>query len=520
MKKLILFFSIVFLLMVSCPYVVLAGNNDGTYIQNGVISQTVHFSQDNDIKWIQPVSAYINRLYNYPDGYALEYPNNMWVDDSLSAIKTVIADNGTQIEIYRDNFNNTVHNANGYISYSNKFIKCPDNYVQMDKNVVINGMQTHLLQWQRVPLTTVANDKNYYLSAEYIKNSQEVYTVFIKSSSPVDRFMPLINSFAKIEAQGTARINGIHTFQTKGINEETALLYKNYFGPDATLRWGIFENSALVDMSYLKNMESKLDYSFDFVVWYKALGTDFPAKELETAYNNHKCVELTLQYPLSANLTYDILNGKYDAYLRSYAVQLKNFKHPVLFRLNNEMNGDWCSYSSIYTSKDTELFKAVWRHTYDIFQQVGVNNALWVFNPNDNSFPGFKWNNALNYFPGDAYVDIIGLTGYNTGTYYKGEVWREFDSIYRPVYTDYSNAFKYPFMITEFGCNSVGGDKIQWLQAMFADIGSFNNIKVAIWFNGTDLDGNGNPARIYRIDENETILQTFKDGLKQFQVHN
>ena len=43
------------------------------------------------------------------------------------------------------------------------------------------------------------------------------------------------------------------------------------------------------------------------------------------------------------------------------------------------------------------------------------HNVLWVWNPNEKSFPNFTWNAMELYYPGNEYVDIIGLTGYNTG---------------------------------------------------------------------------------------------------------
>jgi beta-mannanase len=123
----------------------------------------------------------------------------------------------------------------------------------------------------------------------------------------------------------------------------------------------------------------------------------------------------------------------------------------------------------------------------------------------------------MNYFPGSAYVDIIGLTGYNTGTYYEGERWREFAAIYDPLYAEYEKRFALPFMITEFGSNSVGGDKARWLQDMFAHIDRYPRIKAAIFFSSTDLDSNQQPARIYRIDETEAVLDTVKQGLARYQ---
>ncbi len=516
MHKRILLLALIICFIIPANLTAWAGEPGDTYIQNGLVTAEVNFNGANDIKQIQHLSAYCDRLTDYANGYVINYPSNMWVDASLSRIKTSLADNNTRIEIYRDDFTNTVHYAQGYINYSNRYIKAPENTLQMDKNLVIQGVKVHVLQWQRAALSAINNDQNYYLSAEFSSSNKLVYTILIKSNQPVDQFMWVINSFELIPIQGQARINKSFGPTEKTFNPETAAFYKKYFKPEAGQSWGIFENSALADITYLNNLEQRLDYKFDFLVWYKSIGTDFPQQEMETAYKNNKYVELTLQYPLGNNLSYAILNGQYDTYLRNYALKVKDFKHPVLFRLNNEMNGDWCSYSSLYTSKDTELYKAVWRHTYNIFKTAGVDNAVWVWNPNDASFPGFKWNHALNYFPGEAYVDVIGLTGYNTGNYYPGETWREFNNIYQPLYDEYNVVFKYPFMITEFGCNSVGGDKTQWVEQMFSSMPGYPKIKVAIWFNGTDLDANGQPARIYRLDDTESSLQTFKAGLSKY----
>ena len=186
-------------------------------------------------------------------------------------------------------------------------------------------------------------------------------------------------------------------------------------------------------MDYLTALEDKLGYKFPVLVHYQMLDEYFPAVGLERAYENQRYVELTLQtvYSGEANalgagkspsaaVVYDILDGKYDDFLADYARQLKDFGHPVLFRLNNEMNGDWCWYSAFYTGKDTDLYKALWRYIHDIFVQNGVDNVVWVWNPHDLSRPAFEWNSYLLYYPGDEYVDVVGMTGYNTGPIFPG----------------------------------------------------------------------------------------------------
>ncbi|QXM05316.1 glycoside hydrolase family 26 protein [Crassaminicella indica] len=463
---------------------------------------------------------------NYADGYMINYPKDMWVDTTLSSVKTVIGNEKREIEIYYDDFRNTHHSSMGYINYSNAFIKnSTDHYKEYENMILVNGMQTHLLKWSRKKLSRVENDKNYYVSAEIIKNSHEVYTIFIKSATPFENYeeyMDIINSFQLIEKVDNHHINVKFKPVQKNLNDETKAFYQKYFLESDKLRWGIFEYTAPKSFWYLNALEDKIDYTFQFLVRYQSLDVPFPMEEMVNAYKNNRYVELTLQTMHmgqdNSSITYDILDGKYDDYFQRYAKKIKEFNHPILFRLNNEMNGDWCVYSSYYSSKDTNLYKEVWRYVYKIFEENGVDNVLWVWNPNDVSFPNFKWNHYLNYYPGDQYVDIIGLTGYNTGTYYQGEKWREFDEIYPQLYSEYISIFEQPFMITEFGSNEIGGDKVKWINDMFDGFSSnqYKNIKVAIWWNGIDWDKNMNPARIYRMDRREEFINTFRERLKYF----
>ena len=81
---------------------------------------------------------------------------------------------------------------------------------------------------------------------------------------------------------------------------------------------------------------------------------------------------------------------------------------------------------------------------------------------------------------------------------------------------DYSDWFDKPFMITEFGSNSVGGDKAAWIDSMFREIPEYKRIKVAIWWSGIDLDEAGRPGRVYLLDENDTTVDAFRRGLKNY----
>lgn len=492
-----------------------------TYIENGEKTSNPRMYPYDNFQLIKTINGSTNRIYDYPRGYAVNYPAGFEVDTSLAEIKTVLKDQHTQIEIYWDDLTGSEYNAASYQQISNYFLNFRiEHQLQDEQYININGYQAHLLKWTRPVLKQVDNDKNHYLSLEITISPTEVYTILVKSTRPVNSILPYLTTFELIEKKGAAKNSAVFEPAEKEWNQETTEFFDNYFSNQAGVNWGIYEYTAPESLDFLQQLENKLGYRFEFLTHYHTFHTPFPVKEMQNAYSDKRYVELTLQtmwFKRDNNSTsYQILNGDYDTYFKNYALAAKEFGHPILFRFNNEMNAQWCSYSSYFTSKDTELFKETWRHIYTIFKENGANNVLWIWNPHDIAFPTFKWNHALNYFPGSEYVDIIGLTGYNTGTYYEGEKWRTFSQIYEPLYTQYCLIFNYPFMITEFASSSVGGNKQNWIADMFKQIKRFTRIKVAVWFNGVDFDSNMQQARKYRLDDTQPVVDAFNHGFAEY----
>ena len=55
-------------------------------------------------------------------------------------------------------------------------------------------------------------------------------------------------------------------------------------------------------------------------------------------------------------------------------------------------------------------FVAAWRHIHDLFAAAGANNVIWMWNPNIvNPMPNVE---LAPYWPGSAYVNWVGITGY------------------------------------------------------------------------------------------------------------
>ena len=348
-----------------------------------------------------------------------------------------------------------------------------------------------------------------------------------------DRLVELAENTLVFDPLGTPQYDTLYApspFQKGRLSAETQALYDSLNDFSAPMGWGIFLQDFYVSGfdNELTAMEKKLDYTFPLVLYYRHFPThEFPSEVMQENYEAGRLVELTLQLTDNNNTDMfakspllEIYRGNMDQELRTWARAAADFGHPFLFRLNNEMNSDWTSYGGVVNMADPAIFTAVWQRIYRIFEEEGVDNCLWIFNPHDRQAPPSDWNNSLAYYPGNEYVHLIGVTGYNNGTYYTqwAEEWREFDEIYDQIWQEYSPRFgQFPWIITEFASSGIGGDKVAWINNMFDHIENYPNIRMAVWFSFADFDdaNGGTPARTYWLDETPETLEAFRLGLKK-----
>jgi len=463
---------------------------------------------------------------NYVDGYSLHVEKGMQVDMTFSSVRAVLENEDKRIEIYKQDVA-AVGRAT-YINYSNQFLENDtDHFLYSNRSQWIRGRYVTATVWSRNKLARVENDRNHYVCLE-IPAGWDVYTVFVKSRDPASAstgYAYLARNFSTFAPLVAARDSVSHAVdvEKRGWSGETTAFYERSFCENAPLVWGVFEPvSNWGSYTRIDYYERYFEYEFPIILNYSDFkhrpGQPGLRERLENAHMRGKTLQLTLQTNNGdggGNMVYAILNGEYDEFLQDYADTIADFGQPVLFRPGNEMNGDWTPYSSFHTSKDTEVFKAFYRYIYGIFENAGANNVIWVWNPNGKSYPDFKWNNELMYYPGDAYVDVIGMTMYNTGTFYSstGERWKEFRDLYDDLYARYSMLFGQPLMITEFASASMGGDKEAWVERMFADIQQYERIKIAVWWDHCDFDAAGNVSRSYIIEETPELMQIFRRNL-------
>lgn len=170
-----------------------------------------------------------------------------------------------------------------------------------------------------------------------------------------------------------------------------------------------------------------------------------------------------------------IARGDYDFYIRQWALAAKRWNRPLIIRLGHEMNASWYPWGQGAFGNSPDDFKAMWRHVVDVFRSVGADNVLWAWTPARLSIG--------DLYPGDAYVDWVGVSVLNFGTVPPGWRWSSFADLFRPYYAQLE-AFNKPVMIAEVASAEQGGDKARWIMEALGSLRTeFPAVRAFMWYN-------------------------------------
>ncbi|MFI5493745.1 glycoside hydrolase family 26 protein [Actinoplanes sp. NPDC051859] len=195
----------------------------------------------------------------------------------------------------------------------------------------------------------------------------------------------------------------------------------------------------------------------------------------------------------------DITSGAGDEIIKRAARRLKSVGRPLLLRWGWEMNGDWYAWSPAKNGKDPAGYVQSWRRLHGIFADEGVTNVAWVWSPNWNSSPVADWNTYAALYPGDKYVDWVGVSGYNLRK-------ESPDTLFGPVYRSY--AARKPIMISEVGSVDRGGrTKADWITLFGKWVEAHPAVGAVTWF---DTDTHPDYAEKWRIDTDAASLAAYR----------
>lgn len=177
----------------------------------------------------------------------------------------------------------------------------------------------------------------------------------------------------------------------------------------------------------------------------------------------------------------EIASGVHDMAIIQWAMRVKAWLErgegrSLLIAPLQEMNGDWVPYGM-----DPDGFKASYRRFIEIFESVRIDatRVRWVFAPNAWSVWPYR---TSDYYPGDDVVDFVGISAYNFGSV-TGRWTNVFDSGLGALSEIRAFAPNKPYLITQVGSSSSGGDRDAWLRELFQVAAADPNVVGLIYFN-------------------------------------
>lgn len=120
------------------------------------------------------------------------------------------------------------------------------------------------------------------------------------------------------------------------------------------------------------------------------------------------------------------IEGRWDPELRRWCDQAAALEVPILAEFGTEVNGSWFpwngkwngggrtnGYGDPLLADGPERFRDAYRHLIGICRNRGAVDITWFFHVDVAPDPAAAWNREyLAYYPGDDYIDWIGLSNY------------------------------------------------------------------------------------------------------------
>lgn len=218
-----------------------------------------------------------------------------------------------------------------------------------------------------------------------------------------------------------------------------------------------------------------------------------------------------------------ILAGRWDTYIDMWADEAKAWERPFFVAWGLEMNGTWFPWSGYFYGAGTEvakghfagpeLFKKAYRYVVDRVRARGAKNIMWVYHTNNYSYPNEEWNTMAAYYPGDDYVDWLGMSAY--GKQFDRDPWVTASDALSYAYDDLAklNPHK-PIMVAEWGIGEFpnAGSKASWITEALEIMQKFPRLKAAVFWHERWENQDGSFSNL-RATSSPQALEAYRKGV-------
>ncbi|ADV66015.1 glycoside hydrolase family 26 protein [Deinococcus maricopensis] len=274
---------------------------------------------------------------------------------------------------------------------------------------------------------------------------------------------------------------------------------------------GVFGVTIPRDGRTLGALERKLGCTFTAVRWFQDWREPFDLPYARALTRERRALEVSWQPRILRGGAYvgvpyrSIAAGEHDAYVRAFARAVRTLGRPVSITFAPEMNGDWGAYQLGQKNTPQDFVRA-WRHLHDVFRQERAN-VRWVWTPNI-LYPTARASYRALY-PGDAYVDEVGLDGYNWGTTNPWNRWLTFEQTFAPSIRAVAALTRKPIQLGEVSSAERGGSKAGWIRDLCRTLPKYPQVKRLFWFHIRDQNVD------WRLSTSQAALDAFKSCVRR-----
>lgn len=230
--------------------------------------------------------------------------------------------------------------------------------------------------------------------------------------------------------------------------------------------------------------EKRITLTSDYFAWNKDLTVI--SDELKTAEASNRSFLVTLEpWPKPLGFKYDsndqllqaIVAGEYDETIQGICMILAPSKVPVYIRWGHEMELENSRYP--WSHATPELYINAYRHFVTTCKKYS-HTFKYVWSPAGEQ--GLE-----KYWPGAAYVNIIGLSIYSFDEYDLKRVGHK--RSFREVFFSRYNRVKVygkPVLIAEMGATGTDSYKMEWIGWMMKDIPNYKQLMGVVYLNTQD----------------------------------
>lgn len=268
--------------------------------------------------------------------------------------------------------------------------------------------------------------------------------------------------------------------------------------PENTLLIGVYQPNSPGSYNQIDSFAQQAGFTPRITSYYSTFQMPFASAFATTAAA--RGTDVLVQWQPRGTTNAAIEAGTDDAYITQFAKDVAALNHQVIISYGQEMNGNWYDWG--YGGSTPGDYIAAYRRIWSIFAQQGVHNVTWLWDPNvtyQGSAPFQDW------YPGDHYVDLVGLDGYFASPS------DTFDSLFSLSIEEIRNFTAKPLLIAESGVTGTSG--ASQLAGLFAGASLTGAIGI-VYFD--EAQSGDSEHQDWRLENNPANMNAFTLGVKQY----